>query len=73
MTLTYEKDFGDRESEQILKFRSQVNGKPLIYFDKCCQFTETQICDRCMKYYYEHDNANVHRGAHTLSARATDA
>lgn len=26
-----------------------------------------------LRHYYEYDNANVHRGAHTLSARATDA
>ena len=50
-----------------------VNGHPLIYFDNAASTQKpTHVLD-ALRRYYEHDNANVHRGLHTLSGRATDA
>jgi cysteine desulfurase / selenocysteine lyase len=51
----------------------EVNGKPLIYFDSAASSQKPQAVIDAWRSYYEHDNANVHRGAHTLSGRATTA
>jgi cysteine desulfurase/selenocysteine lyase len=53
--------------------REQVNGKPLIWLDNAATTQKPQsVIDR-LRYFYEHENSNIHRGAHTLAARATDA
>ncbi len=52
--------------------RQNVNGKPLVWLDNAATTQKPQHVIDAIKYYYEHDNSNVHRGAHTLSARATD-
>ena len=51
----------------------KVNDKPLIYFDNAATSQKPKAVLEAIKHYYEHDNANVHRGAHTLSVRATEA
>lgn len=52
---------------------SQVQGKPLIYFDNGATSQKPKrVIDR-LKQYYEEENANVHRGVHYLSDRATQA
>jgi cysteine desulfurase / selenocysteine lyase len=51
----------------------QVNGKPLIYLDSAATSQKPMAVLQTLQDYYLRDNANVHRGAHTLSARATDA
>ncbi|MBL1294360.1 MAG: cysteine desulfurase [Thiotrichales bacterium] len=51
----------------------EVNGKPLVYLDNGATTQKPQIVIDTIREYYERDNANVHRGVHTLSARATDA
>ncbi len=51
----------------------QINGKPLIYFDNAATSQKPQAVINALRNYYEFDNANVHRGAHSLSGRATDA
>ncbi|MBE0483292.1 MAG: cysteine desulfurase [Bacterioplanes sp.] len=48
-----------------------VNGKPLIYLDNGATTHKPQAVIDALSYYYQHDNSNVHRGAHTLSDRAT--
>jgi cysteine desulfurase/selenocysteine lyase len=73
MTLTYEKTLADRVRADFEILDQEVNGKPLIYFDNAASSQKPKSVLDAWKYYYEHDNANVHRGAHTLSARATDA
>lgn len=53
--------------------RQEINGKPLIYFDNAATSQKPQAVLDAMQHYYEFANANVHRGVHTLSSRATDA
>lgn len=49
----------------------QVNGKPLVYFDNAATTQKPVAVIEALKHYYEHDNANIHRGIHTLAERAT--
>ena len=51
----------------------QVNGKPLVYLDNAASSQKPRAVLAALAHYYEHDNANVHRGLHELSSRATDA
>ncbi|HXR03824.1 MAG TPA: cysteine desulfurase [Verrucomicrobiae bacterium] len=51
----------------------QVHGKPLIYFDNAATSQKPHSVINALVHYYEHDNANVHRGIHELSNRATSA
>ncbi len=50
-----------------------VNGKPLVYLDNAATSQKPQSVLDALDAYYEHDNANVHRGIHELSRRATVA
>ena len=47
-------------------------GQPLIYLDHAATSQKPRQVLDALQQYYGHDNANVHRGAHQLSARATD-
>lgn len=49
----------------------QVHGKPLIYFDNAATSQKPRAVIDALRHYYERDNANVHRGIHELSNRAT--
>ena len=49
-----------------------VNGKPLVYLDNGATSQKPQCVIDALVRYYTTDNANVHRGVHTLSQRATD-
>ena len=49
----------------------QVHGKPLVYFDNAATSQKPRAVIDALVRYYEHDNANVHRGIHELSNRAT--
>jgi len=51
----------------------EVNGHPLVYFDNAATTQKPQPVLEAVQRYYEHDNANVHRGIHELSNRATAA
>lgn len=51
----------------------EVNGYPLVYLDNAATSQKPTAVINALRDYYEKDNANVHRGAHTLSNRATDA
>jgi len=50
-----------------------VNGKPLLYFDSAASSHKPTAVLEALQRYYLTDHSNVHRGAHTLSGRATDA
>jgi cysteine desulfurase/selenocysteine lyase len=49
----------------------KVHGKPLVYFDNAATSQKPRAVIDALVHYYEHDNANVHRGIHELSNRAT--
>ena len=49
----------------------EVNGHPLIYFDNAATTQKPVAVLDAIKQYYEKDNSNIHRGAHTLADRAT--
>ncbi|MEI6075639.1 MAG: cysteine desulfurase [Verrucomicrobiota bacterium] len=51
----------------------QVHGKPLVYLDNAATSQKPRAVIQALVHYYEHDNANVHRGIHELSNRATQA
>ena len=50
-----------------------VNGKPLIWFDNAATTQKPKSVIECIAYFYEHENSNIHRAAHELAARASDA
>jgi cysteine desulfurase/selenocysteine lyase len=49
----------------------QVNGAPLVYFDNAATTQKPQVVIDALNHYYTLDNANIHRGLHTLAERAT--
>jgi cysteine desulfurase/selenocysteine lyase len=50
-----------------------VNGRPLAWLDNAATTQKPQsVIDR-LSYFYEHENSNIHRAAHEIAARATDA
>ena len=51
----------------------QVNGQPLVYLDNAATMQKPAAVIDAIADYYRRDNANVHRGAHALASRATDA
>jgi cysteine desulfurase/selenocysteine lyase len=51
----------------------QAHGHPLIYFDSAATSQKPRAVIDVLRRYYEHENANVHRGLHMLSERATEA
>ena len=53
--------------------RELVNGRPLIWFDNAATTQKPQAVIDRISYFYEHENSNIHRAAHELAARATDA
>jgi len=70
--LTTEKTIADQVRSDFPILNQKIHGKSLIYFDSAASSQKpTFVLDK-LKYYYEHDHANVHRGIHTLSNRATE-
>lgn len=51
----------------------QVHGQPLVWLDNAATTQKPQSVIDAVANFYAHDNSNIHRGAHTLAARATDA
>jgi cysteine desulfurase/selenocysteine lyase len=58
---------------QFPALQQQVHGKPLVYLDNAATTQKPQVVIDAIRRYYEQDNANVHRGVHVLSERATAA
>ncbi|MFN9175222.1 MAG: SufS family cysteine desulfurase [Synechocystis sp.] len=50
-----------------------INGHPLVYLDNAATSQKPRAVLQALMHYYENDNANVHRGAHQLSMRATES
>ncbi|WP_424769016.1 cysteine desulfurase [Paenibacillus sp. sgz302251] len=59
--------------EQFPILHQEINGHPLVYLDSAASSQKPRSVIDAVKRYYELDNANVHRGVHTLGSRATDA
>ncbi len=73
MTFTPLKPLATRTRPDFPILNQAVNGNPLVYLDNAATSQKpTAVLDALFEYYRQ-DNANVHRGAHTLSGRATDA
>ena len=53
--------------------QERVNGRSLVWLDNAATTQKPQAVIDRLKYFYEHENSNVHRAAHELAARATDA
>lgn len=51
----------------------KVNGKQLVWLDNAATTQKPQAVIDRLKRFYEHENSNIHRAAHTLAARASDA
>jgi cysteine desulfurase/selenocysteine lyase len=62
-----------RVREEFPVLHQQVNGQPLAYLDNAATSQKPRVVIEALRAYYERDNANVHRGVHMLSQRATDA
>jgi cysteine desulfurase/selenocysteine lyase len=73
MTFTQTKTLADKVRADFPILNQEVNGKPLIYLDNAATSQKPLLVLNRLRDYYEQYNANVHRGAHTLSAKATDA
>jgi len=63
----------DRLRADFPILHQEVHGCRLAYLDNAASAQRPQAVIDAISYYYAHDHANVHRGVHTLSHRATDA
>ena len=59
--------------EDFPALAQEINGHPLVYFDNAATSQKPRPVLEAIQRYYERDNANVHRGIHELSNRATAA
>ncbi|ABA20053.1 cysteine desulfurase [Trichormus variabilis ATCC 29413] len=73
MTYTPTKTLADKVRADFPILREEVNGKTLVYLDNAATSQKPLFVLNALRDYYEQYNSNVHRGAHTLSAKATDA
>ena len=53
--------------------QQEVNGRPLVYLDNGASSQKPKVVIDAISAYYNEINANIHRGVHTLSQKATDA
>lgn len=51
----------------------RIKGKPLVWFDNAATTQKPQVVIDRISHFYQHENSNIHRAAHALAARATDA
>ncbi|MEC4982984.1 MAG: SufS family cysteine desulfurase [Oscillatoria sp. PMC 1068.18] len=73
MTFIQEKTLANRVRADFPILDQKVHDKPLIYFDNAATSQKPLAVLNKLRDYYNYDNANVHRGAHALSIRATEA
>jgi cysteine desulfurase/selenocysteine lyase len=73
MTFTQERTIADKVRIDFPLLHQEVNGKPLVYLDNAATSQKPKFVINALRDYYQEYNSNVHRGAHTLSGRATDA
>ena len=53
--------------------QERVNGRQIVWFDNAATTQKPQAVIDRLSYFYAHENSNIHRAAHELAARATDA
>ena len=53
--------------------QERINGRPLVWLDNAATTQKPQAVIDRLSHYYQHENSNVHRAAHELAARSTDA
>jgi cysteine desulfurase / selenocysteine lyase len=53
--------------------QERVNGHQLVWLDNAATTQKPQVVIDRLSYFYEHENSNIHRAAHELAARSTDA
>ncbi|WP_053404776.1 aminotransferase class V-fold PLP-dependent enzyme [Persicobacter sp. CCB-QB2] len=58
---------------QFPVLHQEVNGKPLVYFDNAATTQKPQVVIDALDNYYKGYNSNIHRGAHALADKATQA
>ena len=63
----------ERIRTEFPALQQKVHGKPLVYLDNAATTQKPNSVIEAIERYYYLDNANVHRGVHELSERATDA
>src|SRR4028118_43553 len=73
MTIAQERTLAAKVRQDFPILQQEVNGKPLVYLDNAATSQKPLLVINTLRDYYEQYNSNVHRGVHTLSARATDA
>ncbi len=73
MVLTSSRCLADQVRADFPILHQTINGKKLIYFDNAATSQKPHLVIQTLVNYYQEYNANVHRGAHTLSNRATEA
>ncbi|KAM3094512.1 SufS family cysteine desulfurase [Phormidesmis sp. 146-12] len=70
--MTQEKTIAAKVRSEFPILHQEIHGKPLVYLDNAATSQKPIAVLNAIQHYYENDNANVHRGVHTLSSRATD-
>jgi cysteine desulfurase/selenocysteine lyase len=73
MTFTQERTLASQVRADFPVLHQRVNENPLVYLDNAATSQKPRQVLEALQHYYEFDNSNVHRGVHTLSARATAA
>ncbi len=58
--------------KQFPALQQMVHNHPLVYFDNAATTQKPATMIKAVEHYYQHDNANIHRGIHALSVRATE-
>ena len=72
MTIIQEKTIAAKVHSDFPILHQQIHGQTLVYLDNAATSQKPIVVLDALRHYYEYDNANVHRGVHTLSSRATD-
>lgn len=72
MTLATDRTLAALTRADFPILNEQIHGKPLVYLDNAATSQKPTAVLNALEHYYRHDNANVHRGVHTLSTRATN-
>ncbi len=73
MVATQQRTLADKVRADFPILNQDVNGNRLVYLDNAATSQKPLTVLNSLQHYYQTDNANVHRGAHTLSKRATEA